>query len=64
MQGVFNIILRHAMARILNMGVRKATNAYARRTGDATSKGPQTAAGRKARADMMKRIGRSTWLGR
>lgn len=64
MQGIFNMILRHAMARILNMGVNKATKAYAKRTADATSKGPKTAAGRKAQADMMNRARRGTWLGR
>ncbi|AXC49784.1 hypothetical protein DRW48_08870 [Paracoccus suum] len=41
------MIFRMALRRLIGMGMRKATNAYARRTADSTSGGPKTAVGRK-----------------
>lgn len=43
----FDMVFRMALRRLIGMGMRKATNAYARRTADATSVGPKTAAGQK-----------------
>lgn len=52
---ILDMLVRRSMRRILNWGVKKGVDTYARKTGDKTSKGPATAAGKKANREAVKR---------